>query len=116
FSLESNSSWQIKNEQTLGDITTDFAGSVTNPVFTNQTRMFLHTKDWTYGWDFELAGKTSDLRFYNYSALQPANANYPNGYNLQLVTPFYQIHNVSVTREFDKLRITFGVKNLFDVK
>jgi iron complex outermembrane receptor protein len=116
FSVRSNSSWQLKNQETLGDVVTDYTGSVGSPVFTNGTWVDLVTSDWTYHWDFQLTGKTSDLRFYNYNATQPATANYPHGYNIQVVTPFYQVHNLSVTRNFDKLRITFGIKNVFDVK
>jgi iron complex outermembrane receptor protein len=116
FSVESDSSWQLKNEQTLGDQTTDYTGSVGSPVFTNQTRLDLQTRDWNFHWDFDLTGQASDRRFYGGSDLQPATANYPQGYVVKVVTPFYQIHNFSVTRNFDKLRITLGIKNVFDVK
>ena len=116
FRIRSNSSWQLKNAQTLGDVTTDNTGSVGSPVFTNQTNLDFVTRDWTYHWDFELTGKASDLRFYNGSALQPPSTNYPNGYRIDAVTPFYQIHNASITRTFDKLQITVGIRNVFDVK
>ena len=116
FVVQSNSSWQLKNSQVLGDQTTDYTGSVGSPVFTNQTRFDLTTRDWTFHWDFDLTGVSSDRRFYGGSDLQPATANYPNGYVMKIATPFYQIHNLSVTRNFDKLRITLGVKNVFDVK
>ena len=114
--VRSNSSWQLKNAQDLGGIITDYTGSVGSPVFTNQTNFDFVTQDWTYHWDFELTGKASDLRYYNYSALQPATANYPQGYDIDAVTKFYQIHNASITRTFDKLQITLGVRNVFDVK
>ncbi len=114
--VRSNSSWQLKNEQTLGDTITDYTGSVGSPVFTNETNIDFVTHDWTYHWDFELTGKASDLRYFGYSATQPATKNYPNGYNELLVTPFYQIHNLSVTRTFDKFQVTLGVRNVFDVK
>ena len=114
--VRSNSSWQLKNAQTLGEIVTDYTGSVGSPVFTHQTNVELITSNWTYHWDFELTGKASDLRFYNYNATQPKTLNYPNGYNIDTVTPFYQVHNVSVTRRFDKLQVTLGIHNLFDVK
>jgi len=116
FVMESDSSWQLKNLQTLGDQATDYTGSVGSPVFTNQTRFDLTTRDWTYHWDFELTGQASDRRFYGGSDLQPVTPNYPKGYLVKVVTPFYQLHNVSITRNFDKLRITVGIKNLFDVK
>ena len=116
LNIRSNSSWQLKNAQTLGAIVTDYTGSVGSPVFTHETNVEFITQNWTYHWDFELTGHASDLRFYNYSALQPATLNYPNGYDIDAVTKFYQIHNLSVTRQFDKLQVTLGVRNVFDVK
>jgi iron complex outermembrane receptor protein len=116
FSVRSNSSWQLKNQDTLGDVVTDYTGSIGSPVFTSSTYLDLVTSDWTYHWDFQLIGKSSDLRFYNGSARQPATPTYPNGFVIDVVAPFYQVHNLSVTRDFDKLRLTFGVKNVFDVK
>ncbi len=116
LSIRSNSSWQLKNAQTLGDQVVDYTGSVGSPVFTHQTNIDFVTQDWTYHWDFDLTGKASDLRFYNYSALQPATANYPHGYDIDAVTKFYQIHDASITRTFDKLQVTLGIHNVFDVK
>ncbi len=114
--IYSDSSWQLENKETLGDQTTDYTGSVGSPVFTNQTHINFVMRDWSIHWGVDLTGKASDLRFYNGSALQSPTQQYPNGYVIDAVTPFYQIHNVSVTRTFDKVRLTLGINNLFDVK
>jgi iron complex outermembrane receptor protein len=114
--IYSDSSWQLSNQETLGDQVIDYTGSVGSPVFTNQTNINLKTQDWTYHWGMDLTGQASDLRFYNYSATQPATATFPNGYVIKAVTPFYAIHNLAVTRNFDKIRVTLGINNVFDTK
>lgn len=116
LTVASDSSWQIENKEILGGETTDNTGAVGNPVFTNQTHIAFATHGWLLHWGMNLMGKASDLRYYGYSALQPASALYPNGYLIKAVTPFYQIHNVSVTHDFDKVRVTLGINNLFDVQ
>ena len=116
LTVASDSSWQIANKETLGDQTTDNTGAVGSPVFTNQTNIAFMTHGWLLHWGMNLTGKASDLRNYGNSALMPATLQYPNGYLIKAVTPFYQIHNVSVTHDFDKVRVTVGIDNLFDTQ
>ena len=114
FEIFSDSAWQINNKEVIGDQIVDYTGSVGSPVFTNQTSVNFSTTNWDFHWGFDLMGKASDLRYYDYSATQPATANYPHGYDIKAVTPFYQIHNLAIKRRFDKYSVSVGINNVFD--
>ncbi len=115
LAISSQFTWQLEASQSLnGEPLSDYAGTASNPQFSNATNVSLKKGDYTFFWSFNFIGRTSDGRYSETGEFSPPDADHPNGYYRKLHTEPVMYHTVSMKKDFGNTTLYVGVQNLFD--
>lgn len=121
LALNSDNTFTLLNETGLFNQLTldDFAGTIGDPQFVSNNVIQFRKKDWTFNWNIDVIGKTSNKDYNNGGPLSvPLGSYYEfNGissYYLKNWTETTIYHGMSVRYRSDKWTATGGVSNIFE--
>ena len=106
--VDLQSTWQLEDKVALfEDSIADLNGFVGDPDWTGQFNVRFEKDDWTVFWGVDAVGKASDAE-----TLDDISTNGLHKYKVH--NEFTAYHSFAIQKEWDDLRVLFGVANVFD--
>ncbi|HWA00531.1 MAG TPA: TonB-dependent receptor [Caulobacterales bacterium] len=108
FSVQGQFTWQFEDSIALiPEVTQDNNARVGDPQFVGNLDFRLDRGDWTFFWDVQTIGHSSDSNYTNFSSASGAT-------NFKIDTEATTYHNVSVRYRMDRFDIIVGLRNASD--